>query len=455
MKLGRFIYGFSLLAVLSACGGGSDGGSDAVSLDPPKSNSAPVADAGVAQSVLVDSLVVLDGSASSDADNDALTYAWTLTVRPPASVATLSNSASVKPTFTADSAGTYVARLVVSDQSLSSPAATVTINASEANAAPVADAGPAQNVVAGDQVTLDGSGSSDANGDSLSYSWSLTSKPAGSSSVLAMPTSVQPTFTTDLEGTYVATLVVSDGNVSSAASTVTITASVANSAPVADAGEAQDVMVGTLVTFDGSSSSDANHDPLTYSWTMTSRPDGSEAALVSATSAHPTLMPDVAGTYVATLIVSDGMVASEPATVVVTVSEVAEALTLLKPSTSPFGGGTDTVLTMPYSVSASNSATITCVGSGCGVYDVATYRLRANGRSFRITDLQAVNTTSGSALTPLFDGLQNNQVIGDGETVTFKLQSPLTNGATVNLQFFFRVVETGETFSHAVALRTN
>ena len=93
-----------------------------------------------------------------------------------------------------------------------------------ANAAPVANAGTAQNVVAGAAVTLNGSGSSDANGDPLTYSWSLTSRPAGSTATLAGATTAAPTFGADAAGTYVASLVVNDGKVNSTAATVTVTA---------------------------------------------------------------------------------------------------------------------------------------------------------------------------------------------------------------------------------------
>lgn len=91
-----------------------------------------------------------------------------------------------------------------------------------------------------------------------------------------------------------------------------------NTKPVANAGIAQNVIIGTLVTLNGSASSDANGDPLTYSWTLTSKPAGSGATLVSATSAMPTFTADIAGSYVATLVVNDGQVNSDPSTVTVT-----------------------------------------------------------------------------------------------------------------------------------------
>ena len=103
-------------------------------------------------------------------------------------------------------AGTYVAQLIVNDGTVNSAPNSVTITSD--NVAPVANAGPDQGGIApGTLVTLNGSGSSDANGDPLTYSWSL-SKPAGSAAVLSSTTSVSPTFTVDLAGTYVAQLIV-------------------------------------------------------------------------------------------------------------------------------------------------------------------------------------------------------------------------------------------------------
>jgi hypothetical protein len=93
------------------------------------------------------------------------------------------------------------------------------------NTAPVANAGPNQTVTAGDLVTLTGAGSTDANGNPLTYAWTLTSKPGGSTAALTGATTVNPTFTADLAGAYVASLVVNDGTVNSAPSTVTVTAS--------------------------------------------------------------------------------------------------------------------------------------------------------------------------------------------------------------------------------------
>lgn len=288
-------------------------------------NSRPVANAGPAQSVLVGSTVQLDGSASSDVDGDRLTFRWAFLSRPTDSTATLSNTTVVQPTFVVDLPGGYVLQLLVNDGSLDSAPATVTITTH--NSRPMANAGPDQTVTVGTTVQLDGSASSDVDGDPLTYRWSLSSIPPRSTAVLSDPTRVNPTFVVDQPSTYVAQLLVNDGQVDSAPATVRL--STQNSRPVADAGPDQTVFHRDTVFLDGSASSDADGDPLTYTWSLLTRPEGSAAVLVAPGSTEEppiaadtvpwrTSVADLPGTYVAQLIVHDGLSASAPDTVVIT-----------------------------------------------------------------------------------------------------------------------------------------
>jgi hypothetical protein len=93
------------------------------------------------------------------------------------------------------------------------------------NSAPVANAGSDQDVETGSQVILDGSGSSDANGDSLTYTWSFTTRPGTSIATLSGSNTASPSFTPDVSGQYVVRLLVNDGTVDSAGDYVTITVS--------------------------------------------------------------------------------------------------------------------------------------------------------------------------------------------------------------------------------------
>jgi hypothetical protein len=288
-------------------------------------NSPPMADAGPDQTVAIGQLVTLDGSASSDVDGDPLTWAWSLVAVPAGSQAALQNATAVSPFFVADLPGTYVAQLIVNDGSSDSAPDTVTI--STGNSAPVANAGPDQTVAAGQAVVLDGSGSIDADGDALSYHWMLTARPPGSAAAIADPGAAITSFVADQPGDYVVQLVVNDGELDSAPDTAVI--STLNSAPAADAGpDRAGVPLGGAVTLDGSASSDADGHPLTFSWSLISRPTGSLAALTGATTPMPSFVPDVAGDYVAQLIVNDGFVDSAPDTVRVTVEAAPAVVTI-------------------------------------------------------------------------------------------------------------------------------
>ena len=281
-------------------------------------NDAPVADAGPAQTAFVTDTVTLDGSGSTDVDGDALTYAWSFFSVPAGSGASLSSLTAVMPTFVIDLPGDYVVELIVSDGTLFSIADTVTISTD--NSPPVADAGADQSAFVTDTVFLDGTGSSDVDGDPLTYAWSFSSVPAGSAATLSSLTVEMPTFVIDLPGTYVVQLIVNDGTVSSAPDTVSI--STDNTAPVADAGPDQSAFVTDTVALDGTGSSDADGDPLTYAWSFSSVPAGSSATLSSLTAEMPTFVIDLPGTYVVQLIVNDGTVSSAPDTVSITHPEL-------------------------------------------------------------------------------------------------------------------------------------
>ncbi len=279
----------------------------------------PVANAGPAQTVPVTTNVQLDGTGSSDPRGNPLTYQWSFTSVPTGSSATLSNSASPRPTFVVDKAGNYTAQLIVNDGTLSSAPATVII--STTNSSPVANAGPPQTVGVSSTVHLDGRGSTDVDGDPLTYAWTIANKPSGSSAILSNPTGVNPTFVADLAGSYTVQLVVSDGHTASAPSQAVI--STTNSAPVANPGPNQLVFAGTSVQLDGSGSTDADGNPLTYAWTLLSKPSGSTAVLSSPTPVNPTFVADANGTYVVQLIVNDGTVNSNPATVTIATDNIA------------------------------------------------------------------------------------------------------------------------------------
>ncbi len=296
--------------------------SDSVLIVSSATNSAPVANAGADQNVSIGSTVRLNGSQSSDANNDVLSFSWSIVSAPNGSSVELSSVNSVNPSFVADLEGLYVMSLVVNDGQLNSDSDRVVIASSAANSAPVANAGFNQNVSTGSLVTLNGSQSSDADGDSISYAWGMVSLPNGSSAQLNNINSATPSFTADVDGVYVVALVVSDGQRFSQSDNVTITSATSNSAPVANAGTNQNVLTGSLVTLDGSQSSDADNDSLSYAWTMATFPTGSSVVLGNVNSVNASFTPDVDGEYVVNLVVNDGQESSQVASVVISSSTV-------------------------------------------------------------------------------------------------------------------------------------
>ena len=126
------LTGIILLFTLTACFHSSDP-------DSAASNTAPVANAGDNQTVVTLSTVSLSASGSTDADGDALTYAWSLTTIPSGSSASLSTTDTVQTSFVADVDGTYVVSLVANDGLLSSNQDTVSIVSQDASASSSAD----------------------------------------------------------------------------------------------------------------------------------------------------------------------------------------------------------------------------------------------------------------------------------------------------------------------------
>jgi len=94
-----------------------------------------------------------------------------------------------------------------------------------------------------------------------------------------------------------------------------------NNRPVAIAGSDATVAVGTVVIADGSASYDADGDPLSFQWTLISKPQGSTARLSSNVSVSPSLATDQPGLYKLQLIVCDGKSYSDSATISLTAAD--------------------------------------------------------------------------------------------------------------------------------------
>ena len=117
-----------LTTLLSACGSSDNDNSNDEEVDT--TNTAPIANAGTDQAVLLGVTVTLSGAQSSDADNDTLSYLWSSTAIPNGSAVALTDVTALNPTFVADTVGTYTFQLVVDDGTTSSDTDTLEVSVS-------------------------------------------------------------------------------------------------------------------------------------------------------------------------------------------------------------------------------------------------------------------------------------------------------------------------------------
>ena len=205
---------------------------------------------------------------------------------------------------------TYVANDGLDD----SNTATVTITIDPVNDAPVADAGLDQADVSPGDVPLNGSGT-DVDEDQLTFNWTIINEPYDGAGNLIGSELVKPTLVVGGYGIYDVKLEVCDVENECHSDTVQI-ATEGNLKPTANAGEDKTVGQYDHVCLEGSGS-DPNSDEISYNWEITA-PDQSEVS-ADLTSAQPCFMADQIGDYMATLVVNDGELNSEPDTVTISV----------------------------------------------------------------------------------------------------------------------------------------
>ncbi|WKX74844.1 Ig-like domain-containing protein [Zobellia laminariae] len=226
-------------------------------------NNGPVARAGLDQTItLPTNSVTLDGSGSSDtAPGTINSYQWRQIDSSTGAIATISNADVAVATVSDLTEGNYTFKLTVTDNQNATHTDDIVITVGAVtNVAPVADAGPNQNItLPTSAVTLNGAGSSDtAPGTIASYAWTQFSGPTTANIVSG--NSASTSVTGLAEGIYKFRLTVADDGIPALSHTDDIIVTVGalpNVAPDADAGPDQNINLPTSsVTLDGSNSSD-------------------------------------------------------------------------------------------------------------------------------------------------------------------------------------------------------
>ena len=263
-------------------------------------NQAPVAVASADPSSGAAPLTVdFDGTGSLDADGTIVSYAWDFGDGSP-----VATGAQVSHEYL--TAGPFTATLTVTDDLGATDSATVAITVDEgANTLPVADAAAdPTSGIAPLTVDFDGTGSLDADGTLVSYDWDFGDGTTGAGA------EVTHVFTS--AGQYPVVLTVTDdrGGSSTAALTIDVAANVAPSA-AASATPTQGIAP-LDVQFSSAGSVDTDGSIVTYLWDFG---DGTSTS----TSADPSHVYAAAGSYTATLTVTDDLGAQDSAQVVVSV----------------------------------------------------------------------------------------------------------------------------------------
>jgi len=321
----RFAHGFggftavALSLALAACGGGG-GGSNT---PPPPPNQTPVSSAGADQSVFKAAAVTLDGAASTDADNNALSFRWSQTA---GTAVTLSSATASRPTFTAPNlSGILTFSLVVNDGRADSTADTVQITI--ANRVPVASAGTDGTVNGGFLYTLDALASADADQDALSFTWVQLAGPRVTLATVGLG---RAQFTAPLvNGRLDFAVTASDGEASSAQDVVSVVVgnAMTNDAPVVYLDPGYRAPKRSPVTIYGYGY-DPQGSPLTYSWTQVAGPN---VTLTGTTTPELSFTaPAAPATLEFELVVNDGYVSSEPARITILVENFAPQVMALQ-----------------------------------------------------------------------------------------------------------------------------
>ncbi|PIW65370.1 MAG: hypothetical protein COW12_02225 [Candidatus Omnitrophica bacterium CG12_big_fil_rev_8_21_14_0_65_45_16] len=214
-------------------------------------NKSPLADAGQSIATWEANDITLDGSGSKGEEGESLSYAWDF--------GDGSKAEGVTATHSYKQGGQYTATLTVNDgQNTPVSEAIDTVKVS-INSRPVASLNSGKISCVGDQVMFDASGSTDADGDSLKYTWDF-----GDGTTESGSSKVSHRYTKG--GKYKVRVTVDDGKGGNCSTSSTSTTVKVNTPPIANAGPNLVCCEEQNSSFDGSASSDADGDKLTYSW---------------------------------------------------------------------------------------------------------------------------------------------------------------------------------------------
>ena len=357
-----------------------DGGNGSGTINFTVNNvAATITETGVPSTGNEGSAITVGSTVSDPGQNDTHTYGWT--VYRNGSQFSLPGGTTLDGTsftFTPTDNGSYVVRLSVMDDE----GAVATINSSAiivANVNPTATitGTPGGTIHEGAAVALTANPSDVGSEDTFSYAWSVTKDNNAFSLPFATATSNAGfTFTPTDNGSYVATVVVTDkdnGTVSVSTAAITVD----NVAPTNTVtGEPVSSPEGTAITVGAHPVDAGTADTFTYSWSVTKDGNPYNVGVSPINQAAFTFTPKDNGDYIATVVVTDDdgdSVTTASATIPVT--NVAPTATVSGDTAGDEGSGLnfsvtpadvgalDTTFTYAWSVTKGGNAYVTNLGA--------------------------------------------------------------------------------------------
>jgi hypothetical protein len=285
----------------------------------PVANVPPVATSGGNKSITLPiNSIVLTGS-GTDADGTIKAYAWSQNSGP--NTATIANGTTTSATFSNLIAGVYYFKFTVTDNDNATNAITIAVTVSATAAAvkkaPIAKTKGKQSLT-GTATTVTGVDSYDPDGTITTYRWTQTKGP--NTATMANSDKVDMNLSKLVSGSYTFQLEVTDNDKLTGTATLTldVSAPVATTAPIANAGTDITVLFpSNSANLDGSASNDPGGSIKTYKWAKITGPG---TPTIATSAAAKTLISSLReGVYSFELLITDGEGLTDTDTVMVTV----------------------------------------------------------------------------------------------------------------------------------------